>query len=78
MVRQVCNASTPVATVYHCMSCREHYERPDVMYSYAHKGVICSLNERWKNNQRLVLKSIKIQYKKEFHNMELFFEANFC
>lgn len=34
---------TPVATVYHCVSCNQNYERPDVMYSSAHHGVICSL-----------------------------------
>lgn len=34
---------TPVATLYHCVGCDESYERPDVMYSNAHSGVICSL-----------------------------------
>lgn len=34
---------TPVATVYHCVSCHENYERPDIMYSHQHNGVICSL-----------------------------------
>ncbi|ENV35258.1 purine-cytosine permease family protein [Acinetobacter gerneri] len=34
---------TPVATVYHCVSCNENYERPDVLYSHQHQGVICSL-----------------------------------
>ena len=34
---------TPVATVYHCVSCDQDYERPDVMYSHQHSGVICSL-----------------------------------
>lgn len=34
---------SPVATLYHCVSCNEHYERPDVMYSQSHQGVICSL-----------------------------------
>ncbi|MEQ1388091.1 allantoin permease [Acinetobacter radioresistens] len=34
---------TPVATVYHCVACNENYERPDVMYSHRHSGVICSL-----------------------------------
>lgn len=33
----------PVATVYHCVSCDEGYERPDVMHSHKHQGVICSL-----------------------------------
>ncbi|HAE64389.1 MULTISPECIES: cytosine permease [Acinetobacter] len=33
----------PIATVYHCVSCDEDYERPDIMYSHKHKGVICSL-----------------------------------
>ena len=34
---------TPVATVYQCISCEENYERPDVLYSHSHNGVICSL-----------------------------------
>lgn len=34
---------TPVATIYHCVSCAQDYERPDVMYSHVHQGVICSL-----------------------------------
>nr|WP_313422423.1 allantoin permease [Moraxella sp. CTOTU49803] len=33
----------PVATLYHCVTCNEHYERPDVMYSHKHNGVVCSL-----------------------------------
>ena len=33
----------PVATLYHCVICNEHYERPDVMYSHKHNGVVCSL-----------------------------------
>ncbi|MGP2435528.1 hypothetical protein ACTUQ0_15075, partial [Listeria monocytogenes] len=34
---------TPVATVYACVACDQDYERPDVMYSHQHSGVICSL-----------------------------------
>lgn len=34
---------TPVATVYRCSICRENYERPDVLYSEKHQGIICSL-----------------------------------
>lgn len=34
---------TPIATVYRCVSCDQDYERPDVMYSHHHHGVICSL-----------------------------------
>lgn len=34
---------TPVATTYHCVSCNETYERPDVLFSHHHNGVICSL-----------------------------------
>ncbi|MDQ8953921.1 allantoin permease [Acinetobacter rudis] len=34
---------TPVATVYSCVSCNEKYERPDVMFSKQHNGIICSL-----------------------------------
>ncbi|TCM69234.1 purine-cytosine permease-like protein [Acinetobacter calcoaceticus] len=34
---------TPVATIYRCIICHEDYERPDVLYSIQHKGVICSL-----------------------------------
>lgn len=34
------NAST---TMYRCVSCDEDYERPDVMHSHQHQGVICSL-----------------------------------
>ncbi|PLL94288.1 allantoin permease, partial [Klebsiella michiganensis] len=30
-------------TVYRCLSCREEYERPDVMHSHKHQGAICSL-----------------------------------
>ena len=30
-------------TVYRCLSCREEYERPDVMHSHRHQGAICSL-----------------------------------
>jgi len=34
---------TPVATIYRCVVCDEDYERPDVMMSTKHQGVICSL-----------------------------------
>ncbi len=34
---------TPVASVYACVACQQDYERPDVMYSHQHQGVICSL-----------------------------------
>lgn len=34
---------SPVATVYTCLSCDQNYERPDVMHSNKHCGVICSL-----------------------------------
>lgn len=34
---------TPVATTYHCVSCNESYERPDVLFSHHHRGIICSL-----------------------------------
>lgn len=34
---------TPVATVYRCSVCHENYERPDVLYSEKHHGIICSL-----------------------------------
>lgn len=34
---------TPVATTYTCVSCEQHYERPDVMYSPSQHGVVCSL-----------------------------------
>ena len=37
------SAGTPVSTLYHCVSCQQPYERPDVMHSAAHQGVICSL-----------------------------------
>lgn len=34
---------TPVATEYQCVSCDENYERPDVLFSHTHNGVVCSL-----------------------------------
>ena len=34
---------TPIATVYRCVVCHENYERPDVLRSAKHQGVICSL-----------------------------------
>ncbi|MDO5652311.1 MAG: allantoin permease [Moraxella sp.] len=34
---------TPVATIYHCVSCDNDYERPDVLFSHSHGGVVCSL-----------------------------------
>lgn len=34
---------TPVGTLYFCVACEQDYERPDVMYSHQHQGVICSL-----------------------------------
>ena len=34
---------TPIATIYHCVECDEQYERPDVLFSHRHNGVICSL-----------------------------------
>ena len=34
---------TPIATVYRCVVCHENYERPDVLMSAKHQGVICSL-----------------------------------
>lgn len=37
------HSGTPVATLYECISCDEHYERPDVMFSRSHQGVVCSL-----------------------------------
>ncbi|WP_241584871.1 purine-cytosine permease family protein [Rosenbergiella epipactidis] len=33
----------PVSTLYHCVACQQSYERPDVMFSTHHNGVICSL-----------------------------------
>ncbi|MBT0726673.1 allantoin permease [Rosenbergiella australiborealis] len=33
----------PIGTVYHCVACQQQYERPDVMFSAAHNGIICSL-----------------------------------
>lgn len=34
---------SPTATSYMCLACDQEYERPDVMYSHKHHGVICSL-----------------------------------
>lgn len=34
---------TPSTTIYHCVACDQDYERPDVMFSHHHKGIICSL-----------------------------------
>lgn len=34
---------TPGAGIYQCVCCGADYERPDVLYSQAHQGVICSL-----------------------------------
>lgn len=34
---------TPSATIYQCTVCQQNYERPDVMHSHKHQGVICSL-----------------------------------
>jgi len=34
---------TPVTTEYVCVICHQAYERPDVMYSQRHDGVVCSL-----------------------------------
>ena len=33
----------PVGTVYTCVACTQPYERPDVLFSHQHRGVICSL-----------------------------------
>lgn len=33
----------PSSTIYQCVVCSQDYERPDVMHSYKHRGVICSL-----------------------------------
>lgn len=35
-----------VTTVYHCVVCDQDYERPDVMFSHQHQGVICSLDRK--------------------------------
>jgi len=34
---------SPVGTVYNCVACSQPYERPDVLFSHRHQGVICSL-----------------------------------
>ncbi len=34
---------TPVATLYHCVECEQQYERPDVLHSTQHNGIVCSL-----------------------------------
>ena len=34
---------TPTTTLYHCVVCDQNYERPDVMRSHTHNGIICSL-----------------------------------
>lgn len=36
-------AGSPVSTLYHCVACQQAYERPDVLFSAHHNGVICSL-----------------------------------
>lgn len=40
--RYDCNGH-PTATLYQCVACHEEYERPDIMYSEQHVGIICSL-----------------------------------
>ncbi|KAA8730857.1 allantoin permease [Acinetobacter qingfengensis] len=34
---------TPVSTIYQCVVCEQDYERPDIMFSHKHHGIICSL-----------------------------------
>lgn len=34
---------TPAGGIYLCVSCGENYERPDVLHSSSHGGVVCSL-----------------------------------
>jgi len=34
---------TPSSSVYFCIACQQNYERPDVMYSHHHQGIVCSL-----------------------------------
>jgi len=37
------DSGAPVSTLYQCVACQQDYERPDVLYSTDHQGVICSL-----------------------------------